>query len=47
MDLKTLLEYAFAIIILGDILMHANAFSSVIGSASASYNGLVTTFQGR
>ena len=47
MDLKSILEMVFGIILLGDVLMHANAFASVVTSMSASYNKIVTSLEGR
>lgn len=40
------LELGFMIIVLGDILMHAQAFAQVTTATSASYNGIVKTFEG-
>lgn len=47
MDIKSVLEMVFGIILLGDVLMHASAFASVVTSISASYNKFVTSLEGR
>lgn len=46
MNLRHTLELGFVIIIIGNILMHAQAFSSAVTAVSASYNGMVKSLQG-